>query len=126
MGYCIEQRSADFRIKRSNFAGALKAIKGLADREHYSWVSASEFARAESLPEAMEAWRWSVTVKDDDVTDIFFEGEKSGDDDTLLDAIAPFVEPGCYIEMQGEDGTLWRWVFDGKTCKEKGATVSWD
>lgn len=35
-------------------------------------------------------------------------------------------EPGSYIEMRGEDGALWRWVFDGKTCKEITAKITWD
>jgi len=136
MGYCMNQQEATFTIKPSNLAGALASIKALAGGEtikdasgrHYSWVSTEDFVKAETLSEAMNAWRWHVTCDEEtgEVENILFEGEKLGDDPKLFNAIAPFVEPGSYIEMQGEDGSLWRWFFDGKTCKEKQAIVSWD
>ena len=136
MGYCMEQQDSNFTIKPSNVAGALASIKALAGKEtitdssgrHYSWVSTKDFVKAETLSEAMNAWRWHVTCDEEtgEVENILFEGEKIGDEDALFGAIAPFVEPDSYIEMQGEDGTLWRWVFDGKTCTEKKATISWD
>ena len=40
-------------------------------------------------------------------------------------AIAPYVEAGSYIEMYGEDGDKWRYVFDGKTVKEVYPKVEW-
>jgi len=132
----MEQQDSNFTIKPSNVAGALASIKALAGKEtitdssgrHYSWVSTKDFVKAETLSEAMNAWRWHVTCDEEtgEVENILFEGEKIGDEDALFGAIAPFVEPDSYIEMQGEDGTLWRWVFDGKTCTEKTATISWD
>jgi hypothetical protein len=132
----MEQHNSNFTIKPSNVAGALASIKGLAGNEtitdgsgrHYSWVISSEFVNAETLSQALRAWRW-VCVRDgetNEIEGINFEGEKIGDEEALFDAIAPFVEPGSFLEMQGEDGALWRWVFDGKTCTEKTATVSWD
>lgn len=38
-----------------------------------------------------------------------------------LKVIAPFVEPGCYVQMSSEVEDVWdvwRWVFDGKTVRE--------
>ena len=136
MGYCMEQQGSNFTIKPSNVAGALASIKALAGKEtitdssgrHFSWVETHEFAEAETLSQALRAWRW-VCVRDGDTNEIEginFEGEKIGDEDALFGAIAPFVEPDSFIEMRGEDGTLWRWLFDGKSCTEKAATVSWD
>ena len=46
-------------------------------------------------------------------------GDALCDDRLLFDAIAPFVKAGSFIEMSGEDGTLWRWHFDGKQCQEQ-------
>jgi hypothetical protein len=61
------------------------------------------------------------------VIGIMFEGEKSDStEEEMFNVIAPFVKAGSYIEMQGEDGARWRWVFDGETCKEKNAEISWD
>lgn len=55
---------------------------------------------------------------------ISFEGEnQDGTEHEMFNAIAPFVEPGSYIEMQGEDGAIWRWVFQDDTCIEKAAEI---
>jgi len=144
MGYCMEQEAAVFNIKPSNFAPALAAIKTLKGQEtvndasgaHFRFVDAREFAKASSFPEMMRAWGWDLdldlneeTGEIERILNIEFMAEKLGDEEKLFNAIAPFVEPDSYIEMLGEDGTAWRWIFDGKTCKtckEKKATRSFD
>ena len=129
MGYAMHSEDAEFTIKPSNVAGALASIKALAGGEtitdssgrHYSWVETREFVEAETLSQAMRAWRWVLVRNGEtgEIEGINFEGEKIGDEAALFGAIAPFVEPDSYIQMQGEDGALWRWLFDGKTCTEK-------
>jgi hypothetical protein len=149
MGYCMDQRDAEFKIKPENMAGAIAAVKALDGKEaehgaggfsscggkttlHYSWVDVG-FSRGKTTLEAlMGAWRWSLEVERDDdgkeisAVGINFEGEKSGDDMVLFRAIAPFVEPGSYIEMHGEDGYLWRFYFDGQTCVEQEGKVTFE
>lgn len=72
---------------------------------------------------------WELWTKDGaSVSGISFVGEKSADymEQTLRD-IAPFVEPESFIEMRGDEGEVWRWVFrDGKvwTVTPK-ITVDW-
>lgn len=145
MGYCIEQRDCDFRIKAENVDKARDAIKALASRtgegggftssggkiqeRYFSWVRTEDFANAETLEDALRPWRWDIEFNGDgsgDVAWIMFHGEKYGDENILLEAIAPHVEPGCFIEMQGEDGALWRWSFDGRTMSEKSANITWE
>jgi len=139
MGYCMNQRDASFRIKAENRAKALQAIKDLASRvdeggggcwsggrkveAFFSWVRTEKFANASTLEDAMSEWRWEIDGAAD-VDSIMFEGEKLGDDIFLLRAIAPYVEAGSFIEMQGEDGALWRWYFDGTGCIEQEGRVS--
>lgn len=123
MGYCMEQRSSKFYVLDEE--AALEAIKGLAVKEtmgpgHFSWVDTREFMMADTFEEAMSAWRWKT---ESDWKYILFEGEKLGDDKLLFDTIAPYVEAGSYIEMDGEDGEIWRWIFDGKTCREVTAKI---
>lgn len=123
MGYCMQQHDACFTIKREKQDDCLKAIKALGDnvpKYGYSWVDTSKFMKANDLAAALDAWRWTAEVDDEtgDVTAINFRGEKLGDDHVLWNAIAPFVEPDCYIQMGGEDGSAWRWTFNGKTCEE--------
>ncbi len=63
--------------------------------------------------------------KDVDVIGISFVGEKSSDEKLVFDLISPYVEAGSYIEMSGEDGEVWRFLFDGKSCEEKYPKVEW-
>ena len=135
MGYCMQQINDKFCIKVENQEGALKAIKDLAGGEtikdasglHYSWVITEEFLKAKTLDKAIKAWNWYVYIDDvGDMRDIEFLGEKLGDDEILFSAIAPFVDEGSYIEMDGEDGSKWRWIFSEGKCIEKSATISWE
>jgi hypothetical protein len=139
MGYYMNQQSAKFRIAKENLAGALAAIKALADKPEqmgggcstgekwYSWVNTDGFLKAETLVEALGEWRWQGFLDDaGNLTEICFDGEKLGDDAILLEAIAPFVEAGSYIEMEGEEGYHWKWCFDGKTLTEKKGRVVYE
>lgn len=133
MGYYIKQVRAKFFITKDQKDAALEAIRKLAGGEtikdasgkHYSWVRTENFVRAESLKEALEMWRWGITLDPNrNVVGISFGGEKAGDDKILFDAIAPFVQDESYIEMSGEDGERWRWLFTGGKCiQQKGRVV---
>lgn len=134
MGYGIRQTGSNFHITCANKDRALAAIHMLQGKEtirdsggaHFSWVDPN-FASAVSFIEAMHCWRWSVSEDklSADIDKIRFEGENYGDDEILFNAIAPFVETGSFIEMRGEDGTLWRYVFDGVTIKKISPKVEW-
>lgn len=139
MGYYINQRGADFKIKKNNIKKALEAIKALDPENggggsyrdgrkfesYFAWVNTNEYKNAKTLKEAVQAFRWDIEFdKGGNCINIYFEGEKVGDDDQFLEALAPFVEPGSYIEMQGENGEIWRWVFNGETMKEVYAEVT--
>jgi len=135
MGYCMHLEATQFHLPKKHFKAALKAIQGLAGKEtirdgggrHFSWVDSAEFINATTLEAALEAWRWHPELDEKgDIVDLQFEGEKSGDDEILFGAIAPFVKEGSYIQMMGEDGHRWRWKFNGKACTEVNSTVVWD
>ena len=48
---------------------------------------------------------------------------KAGAEDHFLEAVAPFVTPGSYIEWRGEDDTMWRQDFDGQYMNVKEGRV---
>jgi len=122
MGYCIEQRDSKFFIDKKYFNEALVAVKSLAGKKMYD----DDYLNADSLADAIGEWRWDVTIDTSgNIVDIEFLGEKLGDDKILFDVLAPFVKTGSYIEIQGEDGELWRWVFDGEKCNEVYAEITW-
>jgi hypothetical protein len=129
MGYCISQNESKFRIKAADKGLALRAIKSLVaeKKRFFRWIDTTAIQDSRNLVDAMSEWRWDIEEDTDgNIDGIAFRGEKSGDDLTLFKAIAPFVERGSYIEMRGEDGAQWRWIFNDNTCTEKTAKVVWD
>jgi hypothetical protein len=99
---------------------------------HYSWVSDEDVMGAETFEQALRAWRWDSEHDDDgNIVALIWEGEKSSEDiDVVLQAIAPFVESHverepAYIEMQGEEGEVWRWIFEDGKVREVYAELTW-
>lgn len=142
MGYYMSQMSSKFLIEKKNFRKCLEAIKALDPEKdggkgfhctaggpkirHFAWVETEEYKEAKTLQEAINAWNWQPELdKEGNIVDIYFEGEKLGDEQILFNAIAPFVEKDSYIQMSGEDDSFWRWCFDGKICFENNPTITW-
>lgn len=144
MGYYINQRGCDFYIAKEDFPKGLELLNGILDQaeakgeglptkgeqiiRHFSWVlrdAAKEAIQRKDLIEAMKNCRWHLDLDENgNVFSIEFNGEKYGGDEIyILNAIAPIVKKDSYIEMQGEEGEIWRWVFDGEHCKEVVATI---
>ena len=131
MGYYMEQRDSDFTIKQENIQKAWDALIKLFEtkKRHYSWVDTRSVLEASSFRDAMEEARWVIYYDNnrEDVCGILFNGEKYGGDEIIiLGAIAPYVEDGSYIEMSGEDGAIWRWVFNDGDIEEKNAKIVWE
>lgn len=126
MTYCMQQRGQRFTLKPNLKDDALAAIKSSAKKrahrtdamhEHRSFDEA--MSKLESLEDALVAWGWQLMDNGDGTFWLECLGDALRDDRQLFDAIAPFVEAGSFIEMSGEDGTLWRWHFDGEQCQEQ-------
>jgi hypothetical protein len=126
MGYYINQVGSNFCIKAKNIQPAFKALKGhFIETGDASWINANEVINAKTFQEAMEACRWDVNSKVD-ICEIQFNGEKLGDEETILNVIAPYVEAGSYIEMSGEEDSRWRWSFDGQRVTEVDAEIDYE
>jgi hypothetical protein len=129
MGYCMTQSGCGkFQIKAKDMPKALKALKDmLAKKKDYTWVTSSDIEQAKTLNEAINAWGWDLDMDDEgNATALLCNSEKLGEEHLMFDIIAPFVKKGAFIDMFGEDGTNWRWAFDGKHCVEKTAKVSYE
>jgi len=143
MGYCIDIHDQEFLLKKENKEGALAAIKELDPdklgrggrwekgeqvERWFAWVDTDQYKNANTLEEALIAWGWSSYVDDGvddgDIDNLEFKNEKSGQDELLFAAIAPFVEEGSHITMMGEDMDVWRWFFYDKRCFTQGATMT--
>lgn len=133
MGYRMWQSGGEFKILRVNHGKVLEAltrfVKGLQGK-----VSVSGYVR-NLCPE--ENWRnlilafgdlrWNVNVDVDyNIIAIQFGGENLWDDKSLFEAVAPYVEDGSFIEMTGDEGEKWRWVFKDGGLKEIYAKVVWE
>lgn len=132
MGYYMYLEESTAKILVRNFEKALQAIKDLAGKEtitdssgrHFSWVDTKEFVEAETLEDALRAWRWEVETIQGGMLINEFTGQKYGDEEHLFGAIAPFVEDEGYIHMVGEDSAHWKWIFsDGKLEERSGRVV---
>jgi len=125
MGYCISQIGGEFFLPFEHVQKALKAIKAKTKDPYGDAWRRPEFREINVLQDMFEYWGYGATTDEDgNIVRLSFCGEKLGDEVKLFEAVAPFVKPGSYLEMSGEEGHLWRWVFDGQTCKEVKAEVS--
>ena len=101
------QMYADFEIPVKSEEKALKQLY------KYNLTRDSK----ETIGEAFIEHGWDIHLENDKWTDLQFLGEKyKAVDDTLFGVVAPFVPKYCYIQMQGEEGEMWRWSFDGENC----------
>ena len=116
MGYHMQQHDAIFNIPAKNIDFAKAAVLRLPRGAWVGYTNASM-----TFAEIMEAWRWEI--KDD--LGIRFNGVNAGNDIELFQALAPYVDDGCYIEMVGEDSKRWRWVFSKGKCLEVYPEILW-
>ena len=131
MGYCMEQRDSFFVIKKEKQEEAYDYVFDILienlPKYGYSFVDDTELNSAKTLVDIFQSFSWRPTInKNGDIGNIYFEGEKAGDESWLFCTVAPFVEDGSYIEMMGENGDLWRWIFKDGECNEVSPTIKWE
>lgn len=120
MSYYMDHRGGEFYIDHANAQLALEALKKWGERiwPKDAWGE-DPVARASNLADALVELFWEADMdKDSNITDITFNGEKIGEEAQWMNEIAPYVKKGSMIEMQGEDGSLWCWYFNGESCCE--------
>ncbi len=142
MGYNIFVLETNFRIAKQNSAAVLNTIKGLYKREltsaliggsqmttpetqDFAFIRREAVLNASNVYDVLSEWRWLPLIDDEgNVENLEFIGEKLGDEQILFDSIAPFVEADSYIVIAGDDGKIWRWLFEGGNCRyETGKVV---
>ena len=131
MGYMISQHGSDFGIW--NEVGALRALQRVTtdSQKRFTWFDEGE--DPVTLDQYMVGWSWELERDpvdhhnlDHPVTGIYFLGEKAGEGNNILfNTIAPYVKASSWIEMQGEEGERWRWMFNGKTLSTVYASLVW-
>ena len=122
MSYWMEQIDQHFSIPAEGRQAAFDALRGWERRQMERYPQFAELRRrplgnAKSLKDTLCELSWEVEMDNSGaICEMYFEGDRLGDEDEWLDEIAPYVAVGSYLTMRGEDGFCWRWYFDGSHC----------
>jgi hypothetical protein len=124
MGYHIDQCATEFFLPCSQKRDAFRAFVLYAGEGNpndvsgdFLWCDPDAIEQATNLEGLLTALRWRPTCdKEGNIINVEYEGGKLGEDEEIWGVFAPFIRSGSFIEMEGEDGECWRWVFDGKEC----------
>lgn len=125
MGYCVFSREGQFRILKAYEVEALEALGPLG-----------EFAQGDTLVEAIECAGWEVETPETfpdlyknlgeyAIVHISHTDKWHELDEQMLECLAPFVEPGSYLEFEGEESERWRYWFDGQQLVEDIPDIIW-
>ena len=126
MSYSMKQRCAVFRILRKKYPNVLTALNAFFRENDAEYVNSDNVINAcenNDIKKAFYYARWTISQDDEGICDITFNSSRLGSEEALFCAIAHLVETESYIEMEGEDKSIWRWIFDGKYCREENAKV---
>lgn len=118
MGYNISQGSTKFFISKDHFSHLLSLFKN----EGYEFNNINDF-----IEFMWDDNLWEIEIDDSgNICSILIYSEKlSFQELDTLNIMAPCVRDGSYITISGEDGDLWRWVFQDGRCIEIHPTILW-
>ena len=112
MSYGVDIDCGGVTIPADKVADCLAAINRLHAGKRYPWVDDPPGGSFPTLVKALASWRYEAEERADGSVELqYFADEKLGDDETLYEAIAPFVADGGRIDCRGEDDCLWRYCF---------------
>jgi len=119
--------NCSFSIRKEDMTKGLELLKKLSKKASLKWIDRDDLFNSKILSEALFVCGWHPkTDQDGNINNIWFANELLGSELKIFNAIAPVVQDGSFIEMEGEEGHLWRWVFEDKHCKEELPTVIWE
>lgn len=126
MGYNQRQGDTEFCIESNRLNGAFKALVDLLIIEKDLRVDRSNLPDLPELSHLLRACGWNPKYdRNGHLIDIRFILERSPyTEEKIFQALAPYVVPGSYIVMHGEDNYVWRWYFDGKDCWRQKAKIT--
>lgn len=122
----MQMTDCSFSIPAHNKLPALLAIKDVVSGNQ-KWWNYANLLQAKTLEEIMRLWYYAVeSDPNGDIYSIDFHGDKISNETLMFEAIAPYVTSGSYIQMQGEDGLIWRWVFEDGDFREASAIITFE
>lgn len=119
MSYYVKVKGNNFNIKESNLKPIAKLLKEKFPELKDSRTNLDTIMRDYD-------WHFRYNNEDDSVIGAIYDRENYHPEHLLIfDAMAPPVEPESWIEFRGEDGSIWRWIFDGKNAWEIRPEIVW-
>ncbi len=142
MGYYIQTPQTSFSIRISDLPRFFDLVANLMSDKNieengnggtyangkqsswwYSWVNTDAVRKAveeRDIVRVFEEWGYDleiVNVEDaNDITHYYLDirggDAKIGDEEKFFAAIAPVVVHGCFVDVRGEDGAEWRWLWE--------------
>jgi len=140
MGYYISTPSTHFAIRTDNLPRFFDLVSNLMSDENveenghggsysnggkttswYSWVNTDrvrDAVAARDIVRIFEEWGYELIELNElnGITyyrlDIRNGDAKIGDEETFFAAIAPVVVDGSFLDVRGEDGAEWRWMWE--------------
>lgn len=126
MGYCVNLRDNNFKFNKEDSEGILKTLKEFASNTSLMWADEHSILRAKNIKECFEEIRYPLIESGDFYKIDYFDGEKLGNEDKIFNSIAKYIEKDTYLEFSGEDGDIFRLVFDGEKCEYKYPEIVWN
>lgn len=122
MGYCISFIDSTVRITKDDAKKIMEFLPKYIynNNPNWKWIDIKDVCvncNNGKFKKVMHCLRYVVQKTKDTYKITDFCGEKLGDDIDIFEILAPYIHKG-YIEMQGEDGDSWRWIFDGDKVNE--------
>ena len=146
MGYYVMTKEVSFMIPKEKLDEAFKAVCELnqhndlkrggrwprdeKDGPHenvwFSWMPWDYHETCDGLGEVLEHLGFEVADTENGGLVILYYDSKTGQETLFLEALAPFVAEGSFIEWMGEDQTFWRdFVKDGKLIQQ-APNITWE
>lgn len=117
MGYYVRIDECSVSIPKSRFS---EACRILSDNGFLS-----ESTSNEDLPGILGKFGFECFYDEDGgISDLFYD-QRSGNEASILNALAPFFSEGDYIQWEGEDREVWRYEFRDGTMKHLIASTVW-
>ena len=133
MGNCMVECTTTTSIDVEKTKDVLTQLQKYIEehKPNWGWVSTNYLRDAcieNDFERVMYELRYVVELQIQNNKKVYvlkFIGEKLGDDEEIFKILSPFMNDG-YIEMLGEDGDKWRWVFQSGEMYIKYPSVIWD
>lgn len=148
MGYYVEIIESDAFIPADRIEEACRGMEPMMQPDHvakhgqggswsnggrsevwYSWVNTQEcidLLAKNDLAGFLEHWGFETYTGADGDIHLDHYNRKTGQEEYMLQNLAPFIAPNTYMKWRGEENEMWAFIFEDGKLVEKAAKVVWE